>query len=83
MVALEDLDPPVEELAKPIHDPKMVYPIGYALRTFSWLIHFHVLPKPGGLNGQDRAWVEEMERLFSMKAQVQREYKVWKDAQPK
>lgn len=83
MVAWEDIDPPVEETVKPILDPALPFPNGYALRTFSWLVHFNVLPEPGGLNAQDKAWVEEMERLFAMKSQVQREYKGWKDAQPK
>ena len=62
-----------------IVDPGFVLPVPYLMRTYKWLIWFHVLPESGGLNDQDQAWVDDVELLMSMKAQVQREYRAIKD----
>lgn len=53
------------------------------MRTFNWLNRWSVLPRPGGLEDQDKTWVEDMERMASMKDQVQREYNVYKEAERK
>lgn len=69
-----------ESKAKLIADPGLSYPSAYIIRTATWLQRFHVLPEPGGLNAQDKQWVEDMELYFGMKAQVLGEYLDWKKA---
>lgn len=37
--------------------------LNYAKRTYNWLKRWGVLPRPGGLDNQELAWVEDMEQL--------------------
>lgn len=80
MVVSEDPDPDRDKSAdpKPIEHPAFCYPRDYVYRTCSWLERFGVLPRPGGLDDQDAAWVDDAELYFALKGQTQREYAEWK-----
>jgi hypothetical protein len=54
--------------------------IPYLLRSFNWLNQWGILPEPGGLLNQPRAWIEDMELMNAMKEQVKREYELWRQA---
>lgn len=75
---LQDPDPIAGDLEevkpKPVGDPRFHHRESYVIRTVSWLREFAVLPRAGGLNDQDRAWVEDVELYLSMQGQVMREY---------
>lgn len=39
-------------------------PDAYFYRTMFWLKEFGVMPERGGLNDQDQAWVDDVERYW-------------------
>lgn len=68
---------------EPIADPVFPYHTeSYILRTATWLERFGVLPEAGGLNDQEKTWVEAMELYFGMDAQTRREYAKFKEENP-
>lgn len=83
MVVQEDADPKGDKGADPpkLEHIQFKHPRSYVYRTCSWLERFGVLPRAGGLDDQDKTWVEDAELYFAAKGQVGREYEAWKREQ--
>lgn len=63
-----------------VTDPGFHLPLPYLRVTASWLQRWGIMPRAGGLEDQDKHWVDDMQIWFHLKAEAQEAYE---DSKPK